>query len=556
MRNVLMAIGALALLVLASGCGSSSSNGSCTEHVDCPQAFVCVDGSCAQVECAGLGDCPEGEVICAGAGVDSTKPETRFCSPIICKNTDECPEGYECSEFKQCVLVDETPADTTQGLDNTPMDDVNMKDGPSVPEGVACSVCTTDTTCGGLTCHALGTGTFCFDSCTTHDDCDNGWICASLGMDGTFCVPRKYSCDIDCLATGCPDGQVCDQETGLCAQPVGQCGQCDFDEECGDGFRCFIDEHYCAPVCIDEVCPNNSTCNDVNLFDNTASLCVSQTAGCCYGDNCENACPPATPYVVNGSCVECRTSNDCLEGETCGVDNSCQSDQCSNDPTHPYLYNGQCVQCITNDHCTGGKTCQVNVCNTGEQPAECSYCQAPYSACTQINGVWSCVQCTDDSFCPGEGNSCDLTLFACKNAGNPQQNCTGCTNNTECVSSSGQYELACEVSSGCCYDVGGGCDGVEAFCAGGAECVGLLDMLMGGGGGMGMELPADMGLGACSCSSPISDLTQLLTCMLPGACPSECVSGSVCADLGALLGASSGSGVCINLSSLLGGLGL
>lgn len=556
MKWYLLAVGALTILAFATSCSSSDAGG-CSENTDCGQGFVCDGGSCTMVECENIQTCGEygDDVMCGSAGVNPDHPDTKYCTPIMCKSDADCEDGYVCDEYKQCVPGGGGDAVVTP--DGGETDIVEPEPDTVEPTGEgACKPCGSDADCNaGMHCHPLGGGTFCFADCESTDECDTGWMCYPLGNDGKQCVPMAYQCEPECLQTGCPDGQVCNQETGACQEAAGECGTCQQDWDCADGYRCYGNGNYCAPTCADGVCPVGGTCEQVNTIP--MHLCVSQSVVCCFGDECTGeTCPAETPFPKDGGCVECLEDAHC-GGDTCGPDNTCVSGDCP-DPAKPYDFNGECVECLISTHCDAGEVCDDHVCtDSGPQPEECDYCQDPYPACTQINGVWSCVQCTDDSYCTGT-QTCNTTIFACVGE-NGEDNCTGCTSIGDCVSLSGLFELDCDVPSGCCYDVNGGCDGVEAFCPGG-ECVSLLDFL-GGGGGLPMPMPDGLGLSVCSCNEP-ADMMTLVMCLM-GTCPTGgCAGGAVCVDpsiLTSLLGGGGGTpgettGYCVNLGALLGGL--
>jgi hypothetical protein len=520
----------------------------CVTALDCPQAFVCVDSACAQVPCEDeTVVCPgevEGQTFCAPPGVDAADLESKFCSPVACETDEECGEGMVCNEFKSCVA----------GVIDT--EDIVEEDVPVVVEGEACSPCNSDSDCSDYKCYPLGGGTFCFGNCETHDECPTGWMCYALSNEGKQCIPMAFNCEGDCLAAGCPAGQACNQESGACVDAGGECTACQQDWDCMEGYRCYQDQKYCAPVCPDDACPANGACTEANAIP--VKLCVSSTVPCCYGDTCTGpSCEGDTPYPCNeaGGCCQCTSDAHCADGEKC-EGNVCVSQQCA-DPTKPYFCNGECKGCCTSAHCAdlGAEfVCNNGVCS-GDIPPECSYCQDPYPACTQINGIWSCVQCTDDSYCaPG---TCDLALYSCSNGGQPGEGCTSCSSDAECMSSLGAV-LACDAGSGCCYDTGGFCDGVESYCnePAGSECTGLMDLLGGGMGIPGMPMPEGMAAGICSCSTP-ADMMSLITCLI-GMCPEspDCLGGSICVDpatvpiLGDMLGML--GPVCINPSALSG----
>ncbi len=543
---------------LLGACSSSDATQKCDTPVDCDQAYTCVEGKCAQLECKTYEDCPGEEETCL-PGVDASQPELKFCTPVACSTKSPCDTGYTCNEFYQCVP---TGGDVTGGdaldPDVTTLD--VTKDVGEVPGTVdGCTACSSDGDCDGLKCTPLGGGAFCFGACESNDDCASGWYCEELTNESSQCIPMAYNCDAGCHTAGCPDGQVCNQESGACQAGQAECGACQKDWDCADGLRCYTEGKYCAPACGDG-CPANSTCQTVNAIE--VSLCISGNAACCIGDDCTNPCQAPTPFLNNkGECVECLADADCADGEYCEeLSQSCMDAACQA-PTPFQLEDGSCVECKNDSHCTAkgeGYKCKVNVCVfQGDLPEECSLCVSPYPACAEINGIWACVQCAADADC-GNG-TCDLSLYACDNGG-VGPGCGSCNNDGDCVSAMGDKVLACDAASGCCYDTGGFCDNVESMCdsSSGSECKGLMDMLMGGMGGFPGMPEGSVG-GICTCDQPVP-LTDLLLCVFMGGCPSTgCLGDSVCVDpagipiLGDVLGAIGGAaGICINPASLSG----
>jgi len=568
MRNS-WSLGLLAVAILAIACSSSDVGTKCVDDKDCPQAFICLAGSCGQQECTSHSECPGTSPFCAPAGVDPENPTVQYCSPLMCKTPADCPTaGQLCNEFRQCVSGSQPEDDSVVEEDGTqPEEDITDPTDTVTPAfDNVCKACSTNADCNGAKCQPLGGGTFCFTDCASNDDCPTGWMCYALSAEGKQCIPNKFNCEATCLVEGCPEGQTCNQDNGQCVSPKAQCGSCQSDWECGEGLRCAQTGKFCAPSCGNgAACPENSVCQEVNPVK--VNLCIPQTAECCFGTDCGDPCPAETPYSKNGVCVECLNNTHCTAG-TCDATGSCVTGSCT-DPNKPYEKNGQCYQCLEDAHCSAipDTTCQGNVCKPGTQPEECSYCQAPYPACVQINGIWSCVQCTTDAECPG--STCDTSLYACKNnGGGPGGTCGICTTNTDCVSTTGTFpSMACDTASKCCYDTNGYCDGVEAMCKGGLACKSLMDLFMGGGGGGIPSLPGmptgGMGgmTGMCECTQPVSDMMALFPCLM-GACPAsgECVKG-VCLDpslltslLGGGTGTPSATGLCLDPSSLLGGI--
>lgn len=560
--------GLLVAGVLVLGCSSSDSE-SCTDSTECSLAHICVDGTCSQIECMGHADCTVGlgTPFCADYGIDPNQPEMKFCSPVWCQNDADCltlGAGLVCDLVTKECISGGSSADVITDLDITGGDvkDVGEEDIQGTDGGNVCQACSTDGDCSdGTKCLPLGGGTFCFEACATNNDCATGWLCYALSTDGKQCVPNSFQCSATCLLDGCAAGLVCNQDSGACETGAVECGACQYDWDCAEGFRCYESGDYCAPLC-GTGCPESSTCLEVN--SQVVSLCVSDAPTCCYGSDCGEQCTGDKPYAKNGICVECLTNDHCDAGETCNTTGSCTSATCQ-DPNLPYEKDGACVQCLLDSHCTSfgtDYTCKNNVCTPSTVAPECQYCADPYPACIQLNGVWSCVQCTADEHC-GAG-TCDLSLYSCDNGGLPNSCVSNpCSSNADCVSSTGTFALACDIPSGCCYDTGGWCDNVEAMCPGGGNCAGMMDLLMGGMmEGMGDMIPMEGSYGACECEQPY-ELMGLIGCVM-GACPTspDCQAGTVCVSIdimSMLTGGSTpstASGYCINPSALLGLLGM
>jgi Cys-rich repeat protein len=564
MRNLGLLVG-FVLVAMVAGCSSSAADNSCTVNTDCEQAFVCVGSTCEQVECSSTADCSGDGAFCAAEGVDPDQADKKFCSPIQCKSDSDCGDGMVCNKYKQCeggTASDVPEGETTGDPDVVDQDNKVEPDNGVVTKSKACSACSSDKDCGDMKCYPLGGGTFCFGDCAEHTDCPTGWMCYALSNQGKQCIPMAFNCEGECLAAGCPAGKMCDQESGTCAAGGDACGQCQQDWDCMEGLRCYTQGKYCAPTCGTGTCEQGSSCQEVNNIP--MKLCVSNSPACCYGESCAGTeCSGVTPYACGDKCCECLQDSHCGQGEKC-TNNTCTAGQCSG--ATPYFCNGACQECCNNGQCAAKGpeyVCKNNKCTSEALPEECDYCEPPFPACTQINGIWSCVQCVSDADCPG--STCDLTLYSCGGGGTtPGTACGVCTQDADCVSSSGTA-LTCDGASGCCYDPAGWCDGVESFCNSleNSTCKGLMDMLGGGGipGGGIPGMPTGAAFGLCTCSEPL-DMMTLMMCIMGGCPAGGCWGAAVCVDpsiLTSLLGgggtpAPSGEGFCINLQSLLGGL--
>ena len=218
----------------------------------------------------------------------------------------------------------------------------------------------------------LGGVNSCLPTCLTNGDCDSGFKCFNMPPAGFVCVPGAFTCAIDCIQ-GCPDGQVCDQDSGACVAQLNVCDTCDKDTQCGLGFRCIslgAASKQCVPECdATGSCDAGAECVEID----NVSVCTPTSSECCFGSDCSNACgaevcADPTPYCLNNtSCVECLNSSNC-GGAGCTCDTttntcSCPSESCGNcqEPTpvcNPQTQ--QCVECMSNEDCEPGEFCEQN----------------------------------------------------------------------------------------------------------------------------------------------------------------------------------------------------
>lgn len=175
---------------VAGGCDPA------TESYDCAPGFSCQGGSCVdrRVPCESYLDCPKSHICHA-----SSNASFRFCAPVhrTCHRDEDCSWlgvsfGRYCADVDGDLVRDECAGESI-----------------SSPGG-AClrSDCETN---AAPVCEAGGTGTTAscgdYGLCLTNDDCDSGFECLGLGLDGRKeCVPVDGSCD---RSSQCPFGQVC-----------------------------------------------------------------------------------------------------------------------------------------------------------------------------------------------------------------------------------------------------------------------------------------------------------------------------------------------------------
>ena len=568
-----IALAALALMSALSGCSGDSTTQSCSVDAECPLGTVCVGGTCQSVSCGSSGDCETNQICLSGTSV---------CAAAECGCADcpACADGFSCmdgtcvsnsceGEGCPCTASSDCSADhlckdgscvacapgeceepsgcTVTGCAAGEMCDEATGECLSATAAGACQPCTNDSECGegGWSCLPVGGSQVCLAPCGSSDDCATGWTCW-----GGACTPASFKC-LGCAVNGCENGQVCDTSTGDCKAATPECNACEYDWECGATGACHSISpgvRVCVPRCsANTPCPGSSSC--VDDPDSGYKVCKPQGASCCFdanpancpdpGEQCTPACGGSTPHCKLGICVECLSDNDCAgQNETCDSNTwTCVgAGGCGGNTPYLNEQTGECVQCLSNDHC-GGDTCnpQTNMCE-GDL---CATCAAPYPACTQVNGEYYCVQCTDDSYC-GAGGTCNLETYSCE--GGTVTPTDPCTSDADCDAGVSGFSLYCG-DDGLCHDEEGGCDDITAYCLNGNECSDLLSLLGGGAlpgglpGGGGATLP-----GVCECT-PDGSPVDGLPFPLPGISGSkDCPDGVVCGNLFDLLDGGGGGG--------------
>jgi hypothetical protein len=587
---------------LALACGSSSGSGGCTGDSQCGTGKVCAAEGCVVKPCNGPADCFENQTcveVLAGQGKVCTGVECGIGTgdPDCALKAAADGRQYRC-ELGACVAK-EVPAEdvlqpdaksqeTLEAVEEAAAEAAVEAAAEATPEmvggdGRLCSSCSRDEDCAGTgsMCTPLPEGDFCTTLCNDNDGCPSGFLCLQITSQARQCVPGSYNKCAACLATPCQDGQYCDQVGGQCKPVTGQCQTCVKDDECGLGARCMTfaaGARKCVPECGEgDACPAKSSCEKLSGQQGTADVkaCVPEGSECCFGDAC-TACNctdnPGLPHCNPlGNCVACTADEHCAQGQTC-QGYQCQVTQCS-DPAKPILWGGQCVQCTDQTHCAG--TPQTPSCDLGSHtcgPSSACLCAAPYPVCLVVNGQVSCVECSADTDCDA-GCACDSLQHVCLAAdGTSFCKVGGCAEaNQDCAQNgcpldpTSGAQLQCDAPSGCCFSPAGGCDNVTSFCVSqGAECRDLLSLFGMGGLAGGIPGAGEMLMGFCNCTDVLANPLCLL-----GLDPScvQCPQGMLCMDPLSLLTALGGSGttppptgeasgVCVDLTALLSGLGL
>ena len=270
--------------------------------------------------------------------------------------------------------------------------------------------------CEGKECGGNGCGGSC-GNCGESGACkpDKTCLCEHQKCQGTCCGEGET-----CLNSGCCLPQCQDKECGEdgCG---GICGECSFEQQCGEGGHCeclFAEcggeccqsgdetchkEACCLPDCSDKECGTDGcggSCDEcgpdyICMDKGDTALCEPDCAAFCAGKECGEGDP-------DGKCP-CGS-----EAGECDDDNPCTDDECTQDQTCKFTPNS--------DECDDGNPCtDPDQCDDGE----CAGQSLSVEELAQQQLLDQCV-CDADEDCAAieDGNFCNGTLF-CDKTGEP-----------------------------------------------------------------------------------------------------------------------------------------
>ncbi|MEZ4310772.1 MAG: hypothetical protein R3F14_22240 [Polyangiaceae bacterium] len=274
------------------------------------------------------------------------------------------------------------------------------------------------------------------------------------GNCGECCVPADCTAPTDPCKQATCDAGVCGEQTApdgtaLATQVEGDCKKV----VCQSG----------APATINDDTDANDDGNDC-----TVDSCLDGTpiddfaaSGAQCSSNGGNVCDGA------GTCVECITTADCPNGETCNepandcVPGSCMDGQQNGSETDEDCGGPQCSPCDVGQGCEAGSDCTSGVCGQNGN------CSAPTCNDNVENGDETDVDC--GAACPnqcGPTQGCDAdndcTGGDCSGPGG-----TCVPNCTDEVKNGNETDVDCggDTCGGC--DLGQDCAGVDANCLSG-----------------------------------------------------------------------------------------
>ena len=302
-----------------------------------------------------------GDAGCQGDACGCDEGATRRCGSDvgICRQGVQTCEGGTWSECADAVEASEEVCDQDrrdEDCDGSHNEDCACEEGDSQPCGAsdegACTLGTQTCVDGSWSSECQGeirpqAREIC-DSEGLDEDCDgqqNEGCTDNSGDPGPgdtrTCEPGSTRCDgetamLVCNAEGSElEPRACPAATPVCIGD-GMCVQCDDPGDCGAASdRCKVwacDNHTCKP----EDKPGD--------YSSDANNCGS----------CGNRCGASSPYCQNGSCVECRSSNDCGQGETC------RNGECACQGIASLSNEDHCGIC--GNRCEAGEECRLGLC--------------------------------------------------------------------------------------------------------------------------------------------------------------------------------------------------
>ncbi len=482
----------------SSGGGSATAT-TCATQGDCENGFTC--DTVKKICVSNMGG---GGTLDANTGSDAGSSDGGGSS-----DSGTTGDGATSSDSTGATdggtTTDSAIKDTGTSTDATvsPSGDSSCK--PCTPNGSECS--------GDFACVNLLSGPFCAKKCSSVADCTPGYICdkASAG-DQKYCVLNSYDCK-GCAVSGCPQGEKCNFKTSppACLASKKVCEACQQDKDCDNGLRCvkFGDAKVCTPDCsAGQACPDNSTC--VAYVTDATKACAYSASKCCYGNSCTSGCSNCKGKCIAGQCQECAKNADCPNNGTCNLNTyTCVTNATCPPADKPNLkiknkVTNECVECTNDTHCTGsaaGPKCNLktNACEKSSASNECSVCGGDYPGCIELNGTWTCVECTTDDDCAKKNKgACLAKSYTCQGStGGGSGPGVGpksgtCKADSDCKNDpNNTFKLQCDVATGLCFDTEGKCDNIVAFCnaAKGSNCELASDLFGGAGGGLPGGIP-------------------------------------------------------------------
>ena len=297
--------------------------------------------------------------------------------------------------------------------------------------GTQCCTDATSTTCISAT-YCPG-GSYCMDPTSGCIGCTGGIypIDSSYPIYTSFpaCTSGISYCTIlpsgnaGWYATSCPSGYTCSGgtciATSTCTNGETKCVG-NVLQTCSSNI--WVTTTTCSgdtPYCADE----DGSANCVECTSDETDLCVGETPFC----------------TIGGTCVECLTSIDCIDGEVCNTNTN------------------TCVECVGDENCADGylcnpstNTCDENYCDD-DGDCETGYvCNTTINACKYdcvANNVMMCDDYTDSLSCSLDFCDKANTPEYCETEADGTLQLDGTTTWLSCVCSWDENNSLCETKT-------------------------------------------------------------------------------------------------------------
>ena len=390
MRGISRWFGACLLLLLLGQVACSSAPGTCRENSDCKSNEVCnISTSKCETTGPSCGNsvCESGE-NCSGCPGDCACKDGQTCnSSGACEASATCFSNSDCKSPQVCQ--------------NKTCVEPSAVCKPACPKGQTCSegscipdntkVCTSDADCpAGTKCSS--TDALCLQPCSaTQTNCPNGLVCDTQTG---FCIPGNNN-GTQCTSDAqCKSGELCDVAFEVCAK------KCTSNNDCPTNPRqvCYTDEQnrkFCVAGCLeDSHCGANELCD--KDYSECAQKCSATNASCPEGQTCQT---DKGFCGVGSTKTPCTSNAQCKSGEICDTDYKECAKTCNSDSDCP---SSPREVCFTNERnqkfcilgCLEDSDCETNF-----------VCDKEYSQCAQ--------KCSSTNRTCPEGEVCNLRKGHC-----------------------------------------------------------------------------------------------------------------------------------------------
>ncbi|MCB9660886.1 MAG: DUF4215 domain-containing protein [Sandaracinaceae bacterium] len=483
----------VACLDTAAGAGQDSGCGAATP--------ICQGAGTAGASCVACVDDTVGmqDTGCSGA-VPVCDPSVGAGVCVVCEDTTMSGTDNGCSAA--------APACVGSGVGRMCLEcatDTDCSGGEVCNTSTnLCGTCTDtapgagqDSGCGVATPICLGAGTGSA-ACVACVDDTSGMLDTGCSASAPACDPSVgggtcVSCE-DTVVTGTDNG--CSAGSPACVgSGVGSmCVECESTNDCAGGAVCDTGSNACV-VCLDTAtgagqdsgCGNTTPiCEGAGTAGATCVACVDDTTGM-QDTGCASAAPVCDASSGAPVCVSCEDS------VMTGTDNGCSAGVPACVGTGA---GSMCVECTADTDCSGGEVCNTstNLCGTctdtepgvgqdsgcgaatpmcvtamggGQQCVACIDdtmgmqdlgCGAAAPACDVSGAVPVCVQCEQDSECPG--GLCNMTTNTCVEC-QSDSDCSGATPGCNLLTETCVECTATNVTQCSSFEV---CDTISSTC--------------------------------------------------------------------------------------------